>query len=384
MKFFNEIVGLRAWLALWVAIGHGLELSGFLRRTNPVLKFLLDGHAAVVVFMIVSGFVITNLILTKQEAYPQYITRRFFRLFPAYFVCCIFGFLLAGPWLTVVRDVPWQHAAGWADYSRSIFELNDQVKNNFLPHFLLHLTMLHGLVPAEILNRSAMTFVPAAWSISLEWQFYLIAPLAIGSLGRTWRLFAVVAAAFLILFLYKHGVLGTYQIAASIAGETPYFALGIASRLAFEPLSRLKVSPVLIAALGVFIAYGLLSEPLQIVVWIIFFSFMLWHKQAAFPGSLFRLLTTSRPLLVLGEASYSLYLVHRLVQVALAWASLGLVTMTPWTMLAIQMIAIAVAIPLSLLLYTYVERPGIRIGSMLAKALPGGKAARPERPPVPV
>lgn len=384
MKFFNEIVGLRAWLALWVAMGHGLELSGFLRRTNPVLKFLLDGHAAVVVFMIVSGFVITNLILTKQEAYPQYITRRFFRLFPAYFVCCIFGFLLAGPWLTVVRDVPWQDAAGWADYSRSIFELNDQVKNNFLPHFLLHLTMLHGLVPAEILNRSAMTFVPAAWSISLEWQFYLIAPLAIGSLGRTWRLFAVVAAAFLILFLYKHGVLGTYQIAASIAGETPYFALGIASRLAFEPLSRLKVSPVLIAALGVFIAYGLLSEPLQIVVWIIFFSFMLWHKQAAFLGSVFRLLTTSRPLLVLGEASYSLYLVHRLVQVALAWASLGLVTMTPWTMLAIQMIAIAVAIPLSLLLYTYVERPGIRIGSMLAKALPGGKAARPERPPVPV
>jgi peptidoglycan/LPS O-acetylase OafA/YrhL len=58
--------------------------------------------------------------------------------------------------------------------------------------------------------------------------------------------------------------------------------------------------------------------------------------------------------------------------------------MTPWTMLAIQMVAIVVAIPLSLLLYTYVERPGIRIGSMLAKALPGGKATRPERPPVAV
>ncbi|HVW56830.1 MAG TPA: acyltransferase [Rhizobiaceae bacterium] len=384
MKFFNEIVGLRAWLALWVAVGHGLELSGFLRRTNPVLKFLLDGHAAVVVFMIVSGFVITNLILTKQEGYPQYITRRFFRLFPAYFVCCVFGFLLAAPWLTVVRDVPWQDAAGWADYSRSIFELNDEVKNNFLPHLLLHLTMLHGLVPVEILNRSAMTFVPAAWSISLEWQFYLIAPLVIGSLGRAWRLFAVVATAFVILFLYKHGTLGTYQIAASIAGATPYFAFGIASRLAFEPLSRLKVSPVLAAAVGVFIAYSLLSEPLQIVVWVAFFSFLLWHRQAPFLGPVFRLLTTSKPLLLLGEASYSLYLVHRLVQVALAWASLDLVTMTPWTMLAIQMVAIVVAIPLSLVLYTYVERPGIRIGSMLAKALPGGKATRPERPPVAV
>jgi len=28
--FFTDIVGLRIYLALWVAVGHGLQLSGFL------------------------------------------------------------------------------------------------------------------------------------------------------------------------------------------------------------------------------------------------------------------------------------------------------------------------------------------------------------------
>ena len=81
--YFNDIVGLRCFIALWVAVGHGLQTSGYLKPTNALMKPLLNGHAAVVVFMIVSGFVITSLLMVKSERYPRYITRRFFRLYPA-------------------------------------------------------------------------------------------------------------------------------------------------------------------------------------------------------------------------------------------------------------------------------------------------------------
>lgn len=43
--YFDEIVGLRTFLALWVAIGHGLQTSGFVKATNPVMALLLNGDA---------------------------------------------------------------------------------------------------------------------------------------------------------------------------------------------------------------------------------------------------------------------------------------------------------------------------------------------------
>ena len=47
------------------------------------------GKAAVEGFIVLSGYVITQLILTKRESYRTFITRRFMRLFPVFFVCLL-------------------------------------------------------------------------------------------------------------------------------------------------------------------------------------------------------------------------------------------------------------------------------------------------------
>lgn len=368
MKFFYEIVGLRTYLALWVAVSHGLQSAGYLQESNLALKFLLDGHTPVVIFIIVSGFVITNLIITKDEPYPQYIIRRFFRLFPAFFICCVIGLLISGTWSEFVRQVPWQDSL-WEKYSRSIFELENEVKENFIKHSILHITMLHGLVPVEILNRASMTFLPAAWSISLEWQFYLLAPIVIGSIRRPKALIVVAFLALLFLTLYRIGALGTYQKLSSIAGASQYFALGIISRLLVEPLSRYNISPLLavfIAQLGVM---GLMSDPLPIMIWTAFYIFMVWQKNSVVLGKIFSLFTTSKPVIVMGEASYSLYLIHRPIQVALGSLSLVYFVPTHSSMIIVQLIAICVAIPVSIAMYIYVERPGIKLGNRLSKRL---------------
>ncbi len=369
--YFDEIVGLRISLALWVAIGHGLQLSGFIVGTNPVLKFFLNGHAAVVVFMIVSGFVITNLLLAKQESYPRYIVRRFFRLYPAYVVCGIAGYLLADDWLAVVRAAPWQDAPGWQSYVGSIAELDFERTVNFWPHFGLHATMLHGIVPDQMLNRSAMIFLPAAWSISLEWQFYLVAPLVIAAVGNRWRLLVLALAALALHMAYHRGWLGTYDIGASLAGTTPYFAVGIASRLAFDKLSTLRLHPLPASAVALYATVVLVEDALPFAVWAMFFCYLLWHANDKVFGPAFQLMTTSGPARFLGEASYSLYLVHRPIQVLFASIAIGVFPIEHGSMVAIQMAAIAVALPVSIAIYLAIERPGIALGRRVAERLPG-------------
>lgn len=371
MKYFDQIVGLRLYMALWVCLGHGLQLAGFLERSNPLLKVALNGHSAVLVFIIISGFVITNLILSKNESYPRYIIRRFFRLYPAYVVCCVLGFLLSGAWSDIVQQVPWQDMAGWQGYASLIFELESEAKGNFLPHFLWHSVMLHGIVPVEVLPRAAMTFLPAAWSISLEWQFYIIAPFIILALVRTSYLLGVVAASLVLLYLYKDGFFGTYQIGAFIIGSSPYFAIGIASRLVYGHLARVKFSPVLGALICTYGAYGLGQQNLPLVVWGTFFSFMVWHENSPVFGRIFMTFTTSKTIMICGEASYSLYLIHRPVQVVLGWIALQVWATSHWEMFTVQMIAVVIAVPISIWMYFYIEKPGIALGRMVAKRARG-------------
>ena len=75
---FAPIEGLRAWLAWGVFFGHivlfaGLSRLGIPRGAGEVASDCVQ------VFIIVSGFVITHLLLAQQESYASYIARRFFR-----------------------------------------------------------------------------------------------------------------------------------------------------------------------------------------------------------------------------------------------------------------------------------------------------------------
>ena len=58
-----------------------------------------------------------------------------------------------------------------------------------------HLTMAHGLFPNGVLPNVCFSFLGAAWSLSTEWQFYVLALL----LGRSRIGFERLAAVFLLL-----------------------------------------------------------------------------------------------------------------------------------------------------------------------------------------
>lgn len=366
--FFTEIVGLRIYLALWVAIGHGLQTAGFLEPTNRVLDFFLSGHEAVALFMIISGFVITNLLMVKKESYPAYITRRFFRLFPAYVLACIAGYAIIDHWAYIVANMPWSAEPAAISAAKNIYVLRDQATYNVAPHIAAHAFMLHGLLPDEVLPAAPMTFLPAAWSISLEWQFYLLAPFILAAISDSKRTLGLVVISLAMVVAYRMGLLGHYFINATIAGNIHFFLLGIASRLFFERLSALPVSPLLGAAVVVLASIGI-NISLAPTIWGIFYSYSLWHRNAPITGQVFRTLTQSRPFQLLGEASYSLYLIHRPLQILMIALLIDKIELTHASVFMTQLFAIAVALPLSVALYFTVERRGIAIGRVIARRL---------------
>ncbi len=226
--------------------------------------------------------------------------------------------------------------------------------------------MLHGLIPDEILLRAPMTFLPAAWSISLEWQFYLLAPLILAAFKSEARAMALVAISLVLFVTFKVGLLGHYAIDATIAANIQYFLLGIVSRLAHDRLSSMSASPLLGTAIVLLVSAVAIRNPLALTIWGVFYSYSLWHRNAPITGQVFRLLTQSKPFQILGEASYSLYLIHRPMQVGLISLLMGSVALTQYSVLAIQIAATVLALPISVLLYLSVEKWGVRMGHRVA------------------
>ena len=247
-KNFKPIEGLRGYLAMWVAMGHAMQLAGFLDPPGP-LKLIMHGDTAVQVFMILSGFVITHLLMSKHEGYVPYITRRFFRLYPCFVACCAIGFLVLPLWANFVQACGWQ-APGWKDYVAGVVALNEQTHRNFWPHFSLHATMLHGLVPSEVLPKAPMTFLPAAWSISLEWQFYLVAPMALAMVKTPLRAAVLIGACVAAFAAYQKGFLGTYPVASNLAGNVGIFAVGMFSRAALPKLRLISCGVSVVRSFG--------------------------------------------------------------------------------------------------------------------------------------
>jgi peptidoglycan/LPS O-acetylase OafA/YrhL len=366
---FEEIIGLRIYLAVWVAIGHGLETAGYLVPTNKLLRVLLDGGDSVAVFIIISGFVITHLIETAHEPYGKYLVRRAFRLYPVYILACIFGFLIADDWAHMAASSPWSYVPGWGEYAQNILVRARQIHTNPLGHIAAHLFMMHGVVPNQILLFSASTILPAAWSISLEWQFYLVAPLVLfGLRTRTGMVWTSVIS--LIFFAAtQKGYLGEHDFRSFLGSAVPYFAIGIASRLAIGWASTLNFSPLPAAAVGVAMLLMLGKETLPLLVWTVFYCFLVWQGDDPL-SRLFRLVTAARPILLFGEASYSLYLIHRPIQVLLGAMTLTTIGRTQHGMLTVEMVAIVIALFVSIGLYFGVEKPFIRIG----KQITGGRS----------
>jgi peptidoglycan/LPS O-acetylase OafA/YrhL len=268
---------------------------------NDVRGWFGDTQMAVNAFIVLSGFVITLLLVRTRESYRTFITRRLFRLIPVYLIC--FGLALA------VRPLVVGTAA--VEASREASE-----NTYYWSHVINHLAMTFGVVPDFVLPDSSAALLPPAWSISLEVQLYLVAPLLVALLAKRagWGLWGL---SLCVLIPQIHWRIYEWSEMGAFLPQKLYLFLGGALLFTYWP------------------------------------RFGSWSVPRSFA-----------PLVWLGQISYPIYLVHYPL-VALINAHLSSGTGPLTRAFVLLLISLPPVILASWLLHVTIEKPFIRLGKQL-------------------
>jgi peptidoglycan/LPS O-acetylase OafA/YrhL len=292
--------GVRGAAALFVVFHH-MWLStwtSFPRTSGPWwLTWLLYGHMAVAVFIVVSGFSLALVPMRNggqlAGGVKRFLRRRAWRILPAYWAALIVSVALTAVFL--------DPGYGPAAIARTL---------------AVHGSLLQDVVGSETPNG-------AFWSIAIEWQIYFLFPLILLIGRRT----SVGTASLITLaaVLLAHEAAGLGGPLRKIDGLTPQFlalfAMGAAAvwlrgRLRPETLRR-ALAPVALVSLGSAVALAL-TEGSEWVVAQFFWMDLLFGIGVAsvlaliYAGGLpaARRVLASRPALRIGLFSYSIYLIH--------------------------------------------------------------------------
>jgi peptidoglycan/LPS O-acetylase OafA/YrhL len=371
-------------MAWWVVIGHGLQLFGvftgadfnyifnltghFATFSEKVVPILLQGGSAVKVFIILSGFVICHLITIKQESFKFYILRRYFRLAPTLLVCIAIAIAVEPLYILSYIDLGFI-----TDSEMRIARLSEQSANFWL-HLLSHIGLAHSIIPQEILPYASGTFLAPAWSIGLEWQFYLLAPFLVVYIGKSQNNMLLVTTLFLVItfviwrqsfFEWKHG---------SFFFQVPhYFLVGILSRITLTKMQQKKM-PVDILLLISCLLF--IQDPLSSLIWLVFFGITCYEAgfikiESKSAIKVLNIFVFSHFITNLGRYSYSTYLVHIPVFSFLVGTYTYLVGVNNVTQLDVAMIllfSVPVIFFLSSFLFRYVEMPPMKFIKSYIKA----------------
>jgi peptidoglycan/LPS O-acetylase OafA/YrhL len=350
MNSFKGIEGARAWLAWTVVISHIWVWGGL-----SAISLGRAGHYAVEVFIVISGFVITNLIIEKHEPYPIYIARRFLRIYPVYVVCLTLGILATPLGIDALLHYPLSRPHVVEHFSKELAGYREQL----WPHVLLHLTMFHGATPNTILQEAQYIFLPPAWSLSLEWQFYLVAPAAVWAAQRRGWNIALAVVALIGVWTFRREMFGHFYKPSFLPGAGILFLIGIGTRLAIDKLPELRSYPTL----AILIVFGITitqRDLLPIAIWVAMVAYILQPRKWA--------MLDGRIALWAGARSYSVYLVHYPIMLLTMWVAVKVLGLSGWeTLLVSGSATILLTIAAAELIYWLVEKPVIGFGKTLGR-----------------
>lgn len=297
-KYFPALDGLRALSIVSVIWYHVPELRPLWRT----------GYLGVHLFFVISGFLITTLLLREKArrgsiSLKNFYIRRTLRIFPAYY-------LTLGLYLIACYSVPALRETALGNYIHNLPSFLTYTSNWFVDPWA------PGLV----------VFVPA-WSLATEEQFYLFWPWIV-ALTRSVRIPVVVMSLLIIgsqlvkvafgyqFFLSGHSlpvvILNSVSTAIclgcllAITLDSPK-AFGIARRILGAPWS----APVFFG-LMLFVATVPNDDTLHVgrMLWIVAAMTLAVGSFTIAPATYISTLLTNRPIRYLGTISYGLYLYH--------------------------------------------------------------------------
>jgi peptidoglycan/LPS O-acetylase OafA/YrhL len=311
------------WLTAWPA---------FPRNTGPWwLGWLLYGHMAVAVFIVVSGFSLALVPMRNGGKLAggtrRFVRRRAWRILPAYWAALVLSIVVTA-WLL-------QPDLGASAVGKAF--------------------AVHGLLLQDVVGSATPN--GALWSIAVEWQIYFVFPLIL-LLGRWTSLWAAVLVTAVVVIV-AHEIATTGAPFDKINHVTPQFlvlfAMGVlAVQLGGERAAAVR-RPLGAAALAAFLAFALVaaSKGSEWVVAHFFWMDLLFGLGVACTltllyaggGVRMRGVLASRTAIWLGLFSYSIYLVHDPIVGVLSKYAIGPMDLPPLAAFGLMLV---VGLPLVL------------------------------------
>lgn len=355
---------LRGVAALTVMFGHYLltlpSIWPYNQQGKPLLVTLLEfsplhllwaGYEAVVLFFVLSGFVLALPYWSGRTfKYRPFIIKRWARIWIPYIVVVTVTLLVSH----FVGDGPVSGTSSWFE---QIWD------GQSLAGYFNHVLLIGSL------ERYQEQFLPVVWSLKYEMLASILFPvlLYVGRL-QSWIVVLFICAVLSVLGIYFGSKLRLLQF-------LPMFLIG--SMLArykddlvawFRRIPWVLHIPMLVVALLLYVCRWLFwtQNPLPFQNVLIDWGIMLacaFAVVTALATTAAHALLSWRPFVWLGRISYSVYLTHMLVEVVVL-QTLG--DILPLWLLLVCCVPLTLAV--SHLAYRWIELPAVAVGKRLTRS----------------
>ncbi len=369
--YFENLDFLRFIAFFTVFAGHTALGTFFINRIHidVINKFILvfsQGGTGVSFFFVLSGFLITYLLLIEKEKTGKinvrnFYVRRILRIWPLYYLTVLFTFIIYPKVKVLLNNI-------------------DPIPNNIW----MHLTFLSNF---DIINveRNEMisgikrlpVMIGVNWSIAIEEQFYLVWPLLFAFIPKKFYKYIFVVIIFIsAIFRYinRADSLVTYfhTLAVfsdlAIGGLFAYLSINsFTFQQFFKQIKKYQIAIIyligfIILMYGNFIFPNKYDIAYMRIITTIFFAFIITEQNFS-EHSIYKL-GKIKFITRLGKYTYGLYLIHPIGIQAVAivlYKILKLNEMHATTQLIYIFSAFIVSIIIGFISYTYYETPFLKL-----------------------
>lgn len=361
MKFkFDNLDSIRTIAFFGTFLAHAFPSEDPSMLNNSIIKFANYFRElfsfGVPVFFVLSGFLISFLMLKEQEtptsfSIKNFYIRRVLRIWPVYYATIIFGFFIFPLLRKVILHEPTSETASLLNY---IFYLSnfDQIYKNALPFGV-------GLGPT--------------WSVSVEEQFYLIWPIFLLLFPKKMFIYPILILMSLSLIFTpilnlpsKHTLFCfIYLTSGALFAYLSFYYKEFITKIVSISSFWFVLSVVAIILL---IQFGLNNPFAIIAVWMIAVLTGYCIVFQCFSGRL--PLKKIAPLEALGKYTYGLYLYHSIcifIVYSLIYKVLKFEENSINIALTVPVFSLALSLIVSYLSYEYYEKTFLRLKERFSK-----------------
>jgi peptidoglycan/LPS O-acetylase OafA/YrhL len=356
----DYVDGLRALAALYVLSGHMFSKSWL---SNPsalpeslelkiLAKFLAQGHFAVSLFIVISGFCLMLPVLKNNHFLMggpvRFIKKRAWRVLPPFYS----AFFLSVGILLISLNV---------STTGSLSAFNSPISWEV---FVTHLFLVHDLFGSTLIQNNG-----PLWSVGVEWQIYLLFPILLFGwryLGALKTTIMVVFVTYILIFTVRNTTLFPIQYVA-------LFTFGmLAAEIAYGDSPKKWIDPqkvywiqislglfAVVASVCLSLGWAKALNYISALDLLIGLSALCLLVAASQPKhTLIRRFLSSRLLVFIGSFSYSLYLIHYpLIELLSQYLFYPLRLGEKGLFLAYGFVGLPIILSLSYLFFLFTERP---------------------------